>query len=123
MAGIRDMVVRRFLSDGFRAGHPEVVARVAAMLDGVDPLGYVAVCEALRHADLNPFLPQVRVPTLVVGGAFDESTPPSLAEALHAGIEGSELEILPAAHLSMVELPGPFNARLRRFLEGVTSEW
>lgn len=117
MAAIRDMVVRRFLSHPFRAGHPEVVAHIGAMLDAVDPRGYVAVCEALRDADLHSLLPQVGVPTFVVGGSLDESTPPALAEVLHAGIEGSHLEILPAAHLSMVELPGPFNASLRRFLD------
>lgn len=122
MAAIRDGVVRRFLSDAFRAGHPEVVAHIGAMLDGVDAGGYIAVCEALRDADLNPLLPRVRVPTLVVGGAFDESTPPALAEGLHAGIDGSSLELLPTAHLSMVELPGPFNARLRRFLASLVRE-
>lgn len=117
MTGIREAIVRRFLSDAFRAGHPEVVAHIGAMLDAVDPQGYIAACEALRDADLRPLLPQMRVPTLVVGGSLDESTPLSLAEELHAGIGGSTLEILPAAHLSMVELPGPFNARLRRFLD------
>lgn len=121
MTAIRDGVVGRFLSDAFRARHPEVVGRIGAMLDAVDPEGYVAACEALRDADLRPLLPKVRVPTLVVGGSLDQSTPPSLAEELHAGIAGSTLEILPAAHLSMVELPGPFNARLRRFLESEQS--
>ena len=116
MAAIRDGVVRRFLSDGFQGAHPEVVARIAAMLDGVDPHGYVALCEALRDADFRPLLPLVRAPALVVAGAFDESTPPALGEALHAGIEGSRLEILPTAHLSMVELPEKFNELLREFL-------
>jgi 3-oxoadipate enol-lactonase len=117
MAAIRDGVVRRFLSDGFRGAHPEVVANIEAMLDGVDPHGYASVCEALRDADFRPLVPLVRVPTLVVAGAFDESTPPALGEALHAGIEGSRLEVLPTAHLSMVELPGAFNAVLLGFLD------
>jgi 3-oxoadipate enol-lactonase len=119
MAAIREGVVRRFLSEGFRVTHPEVGARIGDMLEGVNPDGYVAVCEALRDADLHPLLPRVQVPTLVVGGAMDESTPPALAEVLHRRIAGSELEILPTAHLSMVELPGAFNDRLRRFLDSV----
>lgn len=116
MAAIREGVVRRFLSDGFRARHPEVVASIEAMLDGTDPRGYIAACEALRDADARPLVPQVRTPTLVVVGSFDESTPPALGEALHAGIEGSRLEILPTAHLSMVELPRAFNGALGEFL-------
>lgn len=119
MAAIRDMVLGRFLSAGFREAHPDVVARIGGMLDDVDPRGYIAACEALRDADLRPLLPEVRVPTLVIAGSLDESTPLALAEELHAGIAGSELAVLPAAHLSMVEQPGMFNAQLREFLAAV----
>jgi 3-oxoadipate enol-lactonase len=119
MAAIRDMVLGRFLSAGFRAARPEVVARIGAMLDDVDPRGYIAACEALRDADLRPLMPTVRVATLVVAGSLDESTPPALAEELHANIAGSHLAVLPTAHLSMVEQPGMFNARLLQFLDSV----
>jgi 3-oxoadipate enol-lactonase len=54
-------------------------------------------------------LHQIRVPTLVVAGQRDEGTPVEMAEALHRGIAGSRLEVLPdCAHLSACEQPEAF---------------
>jgi proline iminopeptidase len=42
----------------------------------------------IRDINLVPELPRIRVPTLVLGGRYDEVTP-AVAEQIHAGIPGS----------------------------------
>jgi 3-oxoadipate enol-lactonase len=117
MSAIREMVVNRFLSQPFRAGHPEVEARIAAMLVATDPAGYVAVCEALRVADLRGAVGGIRAPALILAGALDESTPVTLSEELYAAVPGSRLVVIPgSAHLSSVEAADAFNAHVLEFL-------
>ena len=113
MAAVRETVVARFLSEGFRARHPETTRWVGDMLEATNPEGYIEVCAALREADLSQLIHKIRVPSLILTGSLDEATPPVQAEQLHKAIPGSELIIFPeVAHLSNVELPDAFNACL-----------
>ena len=110
MPAVRETVLERFFSAAFRRAHPEVVDAIGDTLVATDPLGYIAACSALRDTDLRAEVSAVRVPSLVVAGALDESTPPSQAEELHTAIPGSKLVVLPeAAHLSNLEQPEAFN--------------
>ena len=60
------------------------------------------------------------VATLVVCGEEDAITPRAEAEALHAGIKGSTLELIPkAGHLANLEAPDAFNRALDGFLRRV----
>jgi 3-oxoadipate enol-lactonase len=113
MDGIVESVLSRFLSPAFHARDPVTTETIRSMLRATDPRGYIAACEALRAADLHGSLAKVRVPTLVVVSTLDVSTPPSLGEALHAGIAGSQLAVIhDAAHLSNVEQADAFNGLL-----------
>lgn len=119
MSAIRDAVLARWVGEEFRAAHPDVAPSLGEMLDHTPVAGYVAACRALRDADLRADAHAVRVPTLIVAGEKDESTPPALGEALHAAITGSTFALLPgAAHLSNVEWPDEFTAIVTRFLGG-----
>ncbi len=119
MAAIRDAVLGRFLGREFRAAHPEVARAVGQMLDETPPAGYIAVCEALRAADLSGDVARIRAPSLIIAGERDESTPPASSEALHAAIPGSTLTILRgAAHLSNVEQSDAFTTAIDTFLSG-----
>ena len=113
MAAVRGAVVARFLSDGFRARHPEMAHWIGNMLEATDQVGYIAACAALRDTDLRDLVHKIRVPSLIIAGALDEATPPAQAEELHKAIRGSDLIIFPeVAHLSNVEQPAAFNACL-----------
>ncbi len=116
MRAIREMVVERFLSESFRAAHPDTACAIGDMVEGIDAEGYVAACAALRDADLSALVARVQAKSLVMGGAFDESTPSFQARELHAAIPGSELAIIAAAHLSNVELPDEFSRLMVEFL-------
>ncbi len=117
MQAIQEVVIARFLSAGFRAAQPTASQRIADMLLATQPEGYIAACAALREADLRAEIGRIRVPSLIIGGDQDESTPPAQAEELHRAIPGSQQVIFPGvAHLSNIEQPALFSAQLLRFL-------
>ncbi len=117
IAGVRAAVMGRFLSEGYRHSHPENTRKISAMLMAVKPTGYIAACLSLRTEDLRPLVSGIRVPTLILAGELDESTPPSQARELHAAIPGSKLIVFPAtAHLSNVERPEEFSACVLEFV-------
>lgn len=118
MAAVRDTVLARFLSEGFRQRHPEVAQQIGAMIETTNPAGYIGACAALRDADLHERLVAIHVPSLIIAGELDESTPPSQSRELHAAIAGSQLVIFPeTAHLSNVEQPERFNQCILAFLD------
>jgi 3-oxoadipate enol-lactonase len=120
MGAIGEMVLTRFLSERFRHQHPEVALRIRAMLEATNPQGYMNACAALRDADLRPALPAIHVPSLIIVGGEDESTPPAQGQELHHAIAGSELVMLrEAAHLSNVEQPEAFSSAVMSFLSPV----
>jgi len=67
--------------------------------------------------DVMDRLAEVRVPTLVVGGAQDAMTPPKFVQYLADTIPGAQLALLESAgHYPMVEQADAFNRRLAEFL-------
>ncbi len=117
MSAVRDMVLARFLSQGFRQQHPEMTRQIGAMVEAVNPVGYIGACAALRDADLNEEVATIRVPSLIIAGELDEATPPEQAQALRTAIAGSKFVILRgAAHLSNVEQPEAFSTAVLAFL-------
>lgn len=117
MSAIRDAILGRFLSEGYRQRHPETVQEIEAMLAAADPLGYIATCEALRAADLRDLVHTISAPSLILVGELDESTPPAQARELHAAIAGSEFFIFDGvAHLANRERPEEFSQLLLDFV-------
>jgi pimeloyl-ACP methyl ester carboxylesterase len=77
---------------------------------------------ALLSLDVSDVLDVLDVPTLVVAGTHDKLTPPGAAERIAAAIKGSELVVIrDAGHMSFLERPQSFNARLRAVLSGVAA--
>ena len=118
MKAIVDMVMQRFFSPGTLA-HGEVYASaVKSVVSGTDPTGYAGCCAALRDADSREWLRQIRVPTLVIAGDRDVSTPwDGHGEILAREISGARAVRLPAAHLSNLERPRSFTTALLEFLQ------
>ena len=80
-----------------------------------------AVNEALDHDvsrfDLNPELPKLKVPTLVVTGRYDMNVAPSVAYKIHRAIAGSQLVVFEkSGHLPFYEEPEAFVRALESFL-------
>ena len=128
MPAIVDMVMQRFFSPQTVAqGNPQA-ASVKRVILGTDPAGYVGCCAALRDVDYARDIKKIKVPTLVIVGDKDVSTPWSgHGEILAREISGAQAVHLPAAHLSNLERPRSFSAALLEFLcaipEGFIDPW
>jgi pimeloyl-ACP methyl ester carboxylesterase len=87
--------------------------------------GMVGTPDVLRHFartgygdfDYTPELGRVSKPTLVIVGEHDRCTTPRAARALHEGIAGSELVVVPGVgHMSFVEAPDAYLDAVRSFI-------
>ena len=101
---IADSVVARWFTPEFAAAHPDQVKECRDMVADTDDAGYLASCQAIQVWDHRDQLPSVAVPTLVIGGAGDMSTPVEPhARTLVENIPGARLEVVPGAHLATIE--------------------
>jgi 3-oxoadipate enol-lactonase len=114
---IADAVVDRWLTPDYAAAHPELRARLRAMLVASPPRGYVECCGAIERMDLRPVLQDVAVPTLVISGSEDESTPSERQREIATAIPGARHEtVAPAAHFAVVEQAEHVNRLIREHL-------
>ena len=113
-----DAFLPKLLGETTHTQRPVLEERVRKIILGNPPRGIADALGGLAaRADSRPTLREIRVPTLVVCGEEDVLTPPSDAQALHKGIAGAKLELVPkAGHLSNMENPQAFNAALTAFL-------
>jgi 3-oxoadipate enol-lactonase len=109
-------VVERWFTPAFREREPENVATARAMLEATSAEGYAACCAAIRDAALEPALGSIRAETLVIAGSDDPATTPADGRRLADAIARARYSELPAAHLSNLEAPLPFNQALLGFL-------
>ena len=116
-----DDPLRRALSDGFIAGHPDLTFLFGSIGRINQPMPVSVVSDMFR----NPSGPQgsdlakLAVPTLLVVGEEDAIFPVHVIEAVHRLIPGSRLEVVPgAAHSTHFEQADVFNELLREFIAG-----
>lgn len=77
------------------------------------------VTGTLRDWDRTDRLNEIRVPTLITVGRFDE-IPPACAETLHCGIPGSQLRVFEhSAHVAHIEEPEAYQTTLAAFFAHV----
>jgi proline-specific peptidase len=75
------------------------------------------VTGTLKTWDIMDRLAEIEVPTLLVGGRYDECTPSHLA-AMHQRIRGSQLRIIEdASHLCFAEQPAEFATTVNSFFD------
>jgi 3-oxoadipate enol-lactonase len=104
---VADAVVARWLTPGYAAAHPDVVAWLRRMLVATPAAGYAAGCGAIERMDLRADLARITAPTLVLSGAQDPAAPPEHQRAIAERIAGARHELLAgAAHLASVERAG-----------------
>ena len=113
MDAIARPTITGWLSDGFKASHPDRVETLVGHMAGMSPTGYAGNTRVLRDVDLRDALRTIAAPTLVIAGAEDGprgASAPVMAES----IADARLVVIPAAaHLSNLENPAAFNDALR----------
>jgi pimeloyl-ACP methyl ester carboxylesterase len=89
---------------------------LAGIMSEFHPIGFRLMATALAYADTRDLLPTIRVPTLLLWGDADARSPMTVAHQLHDAIPGSRLAVLHGAgHISNLEQPKQFDAKVRNF--------
>ena len=103
---IADATLERWFTADYRGRRPADLAGWRAMLTRTPKQGYLAACGALKRADLRPYAPAIRVPTLCLVGDQDGSTPVDLVRETAGLIPGARFEIIASAgHIPGIEQP------------------
>ncbi|TBO60883.1 alpha/beta fold hydrolase [Streptomyces kasugaensis] len=111
----------RWFTPGFAEAQPAIVEWAVQMVRTTDPGCYIAACEAMASFDVRSALGRVGVPTLVVVGSADRTTPTADARTLVAGIPDASLALVPGtSHLAPVEQPAAVTDLLIRHF---TTAW
>ena len=117
MAAVVDIAMQRFFSPETLTRDDPYAASVRTTLLSTDPIGYADCCSAIRDMDHIKILKDIRVPTLVIAGVRDVSTPwTGHGEILAREIADAQAILLPAAHLSNIERPHSFTMAVCEFL-------
>jgi pimeloyl-ACP methyl ester carboxylesterase len=118
---VAEMQIGSMVGETTRQRRPEVVETVRAMMAAAPVEGIVGALEAMMaRPDSTPTLATIAVPTLIVVGEEDTVTPLADAQAMHAQIRGSRLEVIAqAGHICNLERPAAFTHIVSEFVEGV----
>jgi len=120
MAALVEATLGRWFTAPYLARNAARLEPVRAMIAATPVEGYAGCCQALLGLDFSARLGALRLPTLIVVGADDPSTPVACSEDLRRRLPGSRLEVLAAAaHLSNWEQPEAFNRALGGFLDAL----
>lgn len=116
-AAATEMIVRYSYRRGVAE---EELALYLAHLRQCDPAVLLEDLLACAAFDVTESLANLTVPTLIVCGQEDRMTPMAMSEALHAGIQCSELITVPnAGHNVMVEYPDLVAGYLTQFIDRI----
>lgn len=112
-----ESTLARWFTAPYRTAHPEVMARIGALIAATPMAGFAGWGAAICTLDLTERLGAIKAPTLVVVGSEDTGTPPAASQAIAAAIPGARLEIIPqASHQLVIEQAETFNRLLLDFL-------
>ena len=116
MAAIADMAMSRFFTPEYVEQNSPAFQQVRERFLKLSPAGYTGCCAAIRDMALTEQLFRIDVPTLVLTGARDVSTPHEAGQAIADRISGARISQLPAAHIPASEVPDLFCDALVKFL-------
>lgn len=120
LAAIAEPVMARWFSPRFRAEQADALAGWQNMFLRMPVDGYVGTCAALRDADLRDGVGNIAVPTLVVVGEQDLSTPVDLVRGMARSIAGSQFVVIPdCGHIPSIEQPQILAGLMAKFLSEV----
>lgn len=112
-----DFIKKVFAASSFTRV-PGAVEAIRVTIARTPPLAIAGTLLALAaRTDTTSALEKVTVPTCIIVGEHDITTPPDASRAMHAAIPGSELHIIPdAAHMSPLENAEEVNRVMLAFL-------
>lgn len=121
VGAIVEAMLPKLLAPKSYEAKPKVVAWATQIMESASVEGIVGALMGMKERpDVTPILGQIDKPTLILHGTDDQLIPPKEAEAMHAAIKNSTLQLLPeAGHLLNLEQPELFNQAVRGFLQSI----
>ncbi|MDX1436921.1 MAG: alpha/beta hydrolase [Anaerolineales bacterium] len=118
---VQGMLPKMLAPDTFLKS-PSVVDQTRRIMEQNSKESYLGDLYGMRdRPDSNATLGEIDLRTLVIHGAEDQLLPVLEAEATHAGIEGSELVVLPGSgHMLNLEQPALFNRAVADFISSLS---
>ncbi len=118
-----DVTVDRWLSEEFRASHPEVDHLLRAMIKRTTVEGYCAYVNAFIEMDFTQKLPILNVPTLLLAAEHDHGGGPvEDMQKMAEQIPNARLEIIKnSGHICNFEAPEQVAEQLNYFLTNTKS--
>lgn len=112
-----ETLVDRWFTDAFVAANPEVVERRLNQVTAMDAGVFLNVFHIYAETEMAPWLPDIRVPSLVLTGELDGGCNPRLNRLIHDRLPDSKLVVLDGLkHAILAEAPGAVAAEIRRFI-------
>ena len=99
-----DAVIQWYADEGSKTAAPEVLALQGCLL----------------AADLSPLLPDIAVPTLILGASHDDITPPEIQRLMAERMPNAQMELFDGVgHNMKVEIPDKLAARTLEFVRSI----
>ncbi len=104
---VADDMLGKMLSPETIRSSPQIVRDLRAMMEAVPPKTIEIALAAMRdRREYLSLLPKLSVPLLIVVGADDVISPPSLAQAMQQAAPKAKVAVIPSAgHLAPLEQP------------------
>ena len=118
LSAMSESIMERWFSKAFRDS--PAVAPWRRMVETTPPQGYAGCSAAIAGTDFYTTTAALRLPTQVIAGDADGSTPPDLVREMADLIPGARHDLIRGAgHLPCVEKPDAYAAILTRFLSDI----
>jgi 3-oxoadipate enol-lactonase len=118
IASIADGILGLWFSKKFHETRADELAGWRHMLTRTPVAGYCGCCAALAETDLRDSTAGLTLPTLVLAGSEDGSTPPDLVRETADSIAAARFEVIRGAgHIPCVEQPERMAALIEGFLK------
>ena len=114
---LADTIMERWFSRDFRHHQLDELAGWRNMLTRTPLAGYIGCSAAIGACDFTETTAKIELPTLLIAGDEDGSTPPDLMRGTADLIAGSRFELIEnAGHLPCVEQPEHYARLLSEFM-------
>lgn len=115
-----DPTMERWFARSTARDHPDRIEAARSTMQATNLDGYIACMEAIADTDLYSSTAQLRLPTLVIAGTEDGSTPADLVRETAGLIPGAQFELVRrAGHMPPVEQPDAVAALISKFLKDI----
>jgi 3-oxoadipate enol-lactonase len=116
LAEMGDMFIGNWFPPHMLKNSPSIVQAFRSMVLSTAKPGLAGAFAAIRDMDMRRTIALINRPTLVIAGHHDTVTLASHGETIAQTIPGAKLVVLPAVHMSNVELAVEFLAAVTDFL-------